>query len=343
MTACADTDPAIPATPDPRPEVVRIDALGSPVDPAIAIDTEGAARVAYGRLTDGDLVYATNAAGGWTVQVVESEGTTGIRPAITVSADGTVTIVYGALDVAELRSARKGGAGGWIIETLGPTDVWGNEPALATAPDGAAHVCFRDTGDQSLRYGRSDGAGWVLETIGEDGDGCSVAVDAGGAVHLAWGEVQYATNASGAWQVETVNGDWVWDRLQLVLGPDGAPHVAYFEFWSELVRVATRGADGTWSLRSRDGGRSFLYALDSAGRSHLSYVGPDTRGFPLVYEAETDLGVVAGDVDADVISPAMAIGPDDRAQAAWTADFELRWARLTVPDGVDQDCDGLRW
>jgi hypothetical protein len=162
-------------------------------------------------------------------------------------------------------------------------------------------------------------------------------------VHLAWGAVSYASDASGVWQIETVNADWVWDRVQLALGPDGTPHIAYFEFWSELVRVAARDDDGTWSVSHREAARIFTHRIDAAGRSHLTYPGDDVRDFPLVYEVQTEAGLLAGDVDTGIITQSMALGSDDRARTAWTAHFELRWAELSTPDGVDHDCDGLRW
>jgi threonine dehydrogenase-like Zn-dependent dehydrogenase len=163
---------------------------------------------------------------------------------------------------------------------------------------GRLHVDYYDFPNGDLKYATCAGScelatNWqtvVVDAAGDVGEYISLAVDPGGAVHVAYsdntdGDLEYATCATGCdvvdnWHTATVDaaGSVGW-FTSLALGPGGQLHVSYYDLTNEDLKYATCAAgctDGAnWHAATVDapenaGGFTSL-ALDAAGRVHVSY------------------------------------------------------------------------
>jgi hypothetical protein len=86
----------------------------------------------------------------------------------------------------------------------------------------------------------------TVDAAGDTGWAPSLALDSGGAVHVAYrdygdqeGDLWYATNESGAWVLTTVDaaGDTGWGP-SLALDSGGAVHIAYTDGTNGDLRYA---------------------------------------------------------------------------------------------------------
>jgi hypothetical protein len=122
----------------------------------------------------------------------------------------------------------------------------------------------------------------------------AVAVDADGVVHVAFlteadhGALFYASNESGDFEVTTVAEGYFYGPVDIALGPDGAPFIAYHDhqdtgfnpaLGDEVVAIMQ---DGAWSLITveddgHDGWDNSI-VVDSDGNWHTAAVDPSQFG-----------------------------------------------------------------
>lgn len=105
-------------------------------------------------------------------------------------------------------------------------------------------------------------APWTIEAVdtsGHAGLHASLALDAGGGLHLCYydslhGDLLYARRSEGAWSYQTVDtaGD-VGRFCSMVAGPDDLPRVSYFDSTNRSLKYAAY--DGaSWTLETADPG-----------------------------------------------------------------------------------------
>ena len=146
---------------------------------------------------------------------------------------------------------------------------------------------------------------WNVTQVGE-GIKPAIAVDDDGVVHIAFltedehGGVFYGNNASGEFEIETVSEGYFYGPLDLALGPDGAPYIAYHdhqdssfkpELGDEVVAVLK---DDSWDVvtvgdAGHDGWDNSI-AVDSAGNWHTAAVDPSQFGSESGVEYATNAG-----------------------------------------------------
>jgi hypothetical protein len=203
------------------------------------------------------LEYASGTPGAWTTEVVSTGCST-----LTYTCSGRLTVVDGVPHVTwvepDMVYYAFRDAGGWTIEPIEPV-VDGDNPSArpSIAVDGGVvRVVWYDyyaTGD--LKYGKRDADGeWTVETIDTSVNGFqdSLVVE-DGVAYVAYvtgigGQVNYATNIRGAWEIETVEdgGDAGYaGYASLALGADTV-HVAY--------RLGAADGDLMYAHRSRPDG-----------------------------------------------------------------------------------------
>lgn len=232
-----------------------------------------------------------------TTEIVDQEGNTGYYSAGAFGPDGTLYVVYRNSEPKKVvLAAQAPGVPGWTWYTV--NSGAGQYLDLAIA-NGTVHVSFYDESScKCLKYAHNSlatlGGAWTVETIDKDAAGAevgrysSIAVDAQGAVHLAYWDktgnnLKYATNATGAFVVEIANGADVVDGEEekigqfasLGLDAGGFAHVAtYFETGSSLAYLTNKSGAWARTIVDNDGqdvGKYAALAVDKSSAVHVAY------------------------------------------------------------------------
>lgn len=244
-------------------------------------------------------------------------------------ADGHEAVDCGGDDCDDAAAGTHPGApdAPWSIERLGMS---GEIVSFAIAPDGSRHLVLGQ-GLLGIAYATDRSGAWVTETLEAgryQGRQTGLVLDAAGAAHVAWvretpREVRYATNATGAWTIEPVDGSLLADAPCLAIDAAGVAHVAYTGADSYEVRVATREG-GAWRVEPLAGMRAIglAMALDTEGATHLVFANPGQGGGAPTHAtnasgAWTQQAVGAGYPSGVGSLPSIAIGPDGAIHVAW--------------------------
>lgn len=146
---------------------------------------------------------------------------------------------------------------------------------LAIDGNGVLHGCIEFDG--RLYYGNTAGGSWSLSVLdslitGARGDNCSIAVDAGNSVHIAYlesfsNDLWYASNASGAWETERVDqqsGTSTNTIYHTAIATDSAgfAHIAYAHDFAENDMEYATNASGSWLSEKVDDAGTVAYASD---------------------------------------------------------------------------------
>jgi hypothetical protein len=223
----------------------------------VAVDPfDGSLHVAYAFSNNGccpDIYYRSNRSGAWGSELtIEEQGNRyHTTPSLTIGPEGTVHLSF--LSADGLKYARRTG------------NIWGASSLIEWAPgfetnqvlvggDGHPHIIY-STGQQ-LRLAAESGDEWDIETIDPGTEGHSfmrgaATLDADGHLHSTYtdhyGELRYATNASGVWAIESVAATY--GRSTLAAAASGDIHVLY---GSGTLAYARRGA--AWTREVLDSG-----------------------------------------------------------------------------------------
>lgn len=306
LAACSERSPTAPGTdagsdaaPDAAPPDAGADAggdAGGPIfrwtvetvdeagraDPSIAVGDDGALHVAYYAFPS-DLRHATDASGAWVPDVVDDVPDTGGWSSVALAA-GEMRVSYHDYDQGRLVLAR-GGPGAWATETI-DTGPRGNGRYTAQAIDahGASHVGFA----------RGD---------------------------LPGSDLAYATDASGAWVVETVEADGrSGEQTSLGIDSSGALHLVAIrrDLDGGRVRHATRsGTD--WTLETvplSDGALDAALAIDGEVL-HLAWSGVNDGALHHAWRDGTDWSDEVVDDAGTARGVAIAIDPAGALQIAY--------------------------
>lgn len=170
---------------------------------SIQLGSDGSPGVTYYNSTRRQLEYASLGPAGWTVEVVDGEGDAGRYSSLAYHPDGTPHVSYyvaltGTSGVVR-HAWREGDA--WQVEdvdSLGDIQMGmvgaRKITALVIAPDGTPHLAYTDR--SRVLYGRRDESGWAVQVVATAGD-----------------------NPLG-------------QLVELDLGPDGNPHLIWYEVTS---------------------------------------------------------------------------------------------------------------
>ena len=155
----------------------------------------------------------------------------------------------------------------------------------AVDPSGYRRAIYVDARDPGLRYAVETDAGWDVQRVWDleyAPEAMALAVDAEGAAHVAFrGEdsiLYHLTNASGDWEIETVDTtEDTGKNCRIALDSQGRARIAYVvgyvpPDWDEVIRIATREASG-WTIEdvATSLGAPFAFMLDDQGFAHLAY------------------------------------------------------------------------
>lgn len=146
----------------------------------------------------------------------------------------------------------------------------------------------------------------AVDSTGLVGRYTSIAADSLGHVHISYydstsGDLKYATNADGSWDLSTIdrNGVVGWSTSIAVDAANKA-HISYKDGTNQDLKYATN-AGGSWARSVVDSegdvGFSTSIAVDSGGRAHISYY--DSTNGDLKYATNAGGGWALSAIDSE--------------------------------------------
>lgn len=281
-------------------------------DPSLAVDANGRVHVTYYDGTNRDLKYATCAAtcatsANWAMLAVDQTGDVGAHTSLAVDATGRLHVGYDDATNGNLKYATCAASctsvANWKTITVDPSGFVA-EPSLAVDAGGRVHVAYLHAFG-FLMYATcaascTTAANWqaaVPDASGNVGGGVSLAVDAGGRVHVSYndavnGDLDYATCAANCtttanWASVAVDqpGD-VGAMTALAVDATGRVHVGYWDSTNGDLKYATCvsscGTAANWKLLAVDEsgtvGSAPSLAVDASERVFVSYYAYGSSG-----------------------------------------------------------------
>ncbi|MCZ7583251.1 MAG: hypothetical protein M5R36_07905 [Deltaproteobacteria bacterium] len=227
--------------------------------PSLAFDGDGAAHVVFKAWSENKIVYQTNRSGEWEQTVWEFPGTIRLRrQAIAADASGHAAFVYRDPGNSALWFVTNE-SGTWASEAMPITGNFAGSYPLAMGSDGKYRAVFESPNDVIV-FAVRDGGTWTTDAVDAGSvatDSVSFALDADDLPHIAftdgavWEILQYATNASGTWEIEEVSGTpKVKDQLSVAWSIDrGSTGITYVqqESYGEVEVYYAFRNDGSWA------------------------------------------------------------------------------------------------
>jgi hypothetical protein len=322
---------------------VAFDAEVSGYYASIVVDADGAVHVSHnnGGVGPGSLFYSTNASGDWVTDVVEDvldvDGTT----CLGVDSAGVPHVGYLAAAAGDLRHASD--EDGWSTELVDGAGDTGHYCALEIGEDDVVHILYSDRGGP-VRHASNE-AGWVTELVAAGTNyHTSAAMNDAGVLHVSYASgpsILYTEN-EGGWAAPDVVAPG--QNGAIGVGADGTVRILS---WSAAVGIemATSDGGGGWDVERVVGSAPLAYtalAIGADGVAHGAYT-RDSGPQELMYA--TDL---SGAWETAVLDPlAGAQKPSIAADAASVhvaytePGGSLAHAWRGLPDGIDQNCDGV--
>ena len=164
----------------------------------------------------------------------------------------------------------------------------GNNCSIAVDATNAVHIAFIETFTNDLRYASNASGSWSLELVDQQSGTStntiyhtSIAIDSVGFAHIAYAhdfaenDMEYATNASGAWTIEKVDdAGTVGYSSDIAVDSNDRIHILYEELAdSRPLHLATREG-GAWSsfvLSSSGFGQDLSMSVDSTDALHIVF------------------------------------------------------------------------
>ena len=299
---------------------------GSGIKPALALDSAGAAAIAYLLEDVGNgFVKIASAADGWTAETV-IEGYFYGPIDLAFDPDGRPNIVYHdhqassfQQDLGDLTYAIKD-ASGWQIAAAADDGHDGWDSTIAIASDGVVRAAGVDpsqfgSADGIEYYELRDGA-WGVTAIGsgpiEYEFNVGLAVSPDGQPALSYydgrsGDLIFASFDGAHWNLETVasEGD-VGKFSSLQIDGEGRPHITFYDDLggsAGRVLYAVRDA-GSWTLEEiatlddvrlgmTGARRNSALALDADGVPHVAFSDQDSVGYATRTDGVWDVVEVA--------------------------------------------------
>lgn len=229
-------------------------------------------------------------------EVVDSHLNAGVANAIQVGAGDTPLIAYWTIDPSvlgtygPLQLASRTGAT-WQLANVdsGPFESSSNPVSMAVDSQGRPHVSYGlsiviGVGTQ-LKYAYWDGASWAGEIVdsGPIDSHSSIAMDALDQPQLCYLEsdgeytnLYYARRVAGTWVKEIVSTDPSATSGILRLASDGTPRIVYKTGFPNIIRMASRHPDGSWTTEVVDATSNMVasgiaFVLDQYDRAHVTY------------------------------------------------------------------------
>lgn len=251
--------------------------------PSVAVDGNGKLHVSYYDQSRGDLRYATDADGNWTILTIDRLGTVGEYSSIAVDSNDKVHISYYDPVNTDLKYATNAG-GSWTNTTIDQSGVVGEYSSIAVDSNNRVHISYYDHSNGSLQYITNAGGSWVASTVDDPvssnvGEFTSIALDDQGKVHISYMDdinnvLKYATNVDGYWAITSIIATLgVAGYNDMALDAAGNAQIAYWTTPSHVLYNATN-TGGAWSAKAVTGADTVSNGVSIAyysGKFYITY------------------------------------------------------------------------
>ena len=146
---------------------------------SVAVDPQGNPHVTFQEQTDGDLALASRGPGGWSIELVETEGQVGLFSHLVIDRDGRFHLSYLKTEGASAGIVRYATRGAdettWSISEVGRLDdlsfgFIGARNSTSLALDSAGNPWIAYTDESVLKLAVRDGSSWQTHTVVEAGE-----------------------------------------------------------------------------------------------------------------------------------------------------------------------------
>ncbi len=272
-------------------------------NPSLAVDSAGTVHMSY--FADGALHHAMGSAGAWNIETIDDTATG--ESSLALGALERPVMLYPAADGIRYAERKPDG---WHVVLIFAGDT--AAPSLHIAGGLSASFAAANTGAGDGvwvgRYNEAEAAwGFELIAAGSPVASTSIARDVSGALYVAYSLLQrplgphVASSVGGGWSTEPVGDGQVAWSVSVATSP-AFPGRVNLAYDDLVIRYAVREG-GTWQVSSTaTTGYTPSLALDADGAAHLTYS-------DFSFSVETFVDYLT-----------------DRA---------------VIPDGIDQNCDGV--
>ena len=304
----------------------------------IKVDSHGNLHVIF---ATGQLYYATNARGGWSVSLLDAVHEVW-DAALAIDRQDNIHVVYSAVVREDGRASPQAvryielDRGAPVSELV---DAHGSYPAIAVDSAGVVHVTYSVLDTYKLMHAKRIAGSWINETAVPASAGSAiysaVAVDSKGVVHATYTRspqrVGYATNEGGVWTAGWLIQDGISNqRVPIALDDQDRVHIAYSGCANgcdpaRIIHSVRERGSWTREVVATRGVRDFFdfvaLALDSGGVPHIVFNARDAG--TLLYVARvgnvSHVSIVDRGTDA-IIDGSVATGPGGRIAIAFSHD-----------------------
>lgn len=310
-------------------DVEVVDSTAGSASVSFALDPDGIPQIAYS--VSDQVKYARRSGAAWAIVNIAAGG----PPALVIDAAGRPSIAF-VDDVwssiagkwtYSLKYASQPFPGSWIVGTLGveeyglsypytPGPPLPRTPGLALDSDGHPRVAYFFSGvdyaSGRVKYVAFDGTTWTTETFtgpdGFGGSGLSLALDAGGAPHVAFYSIEPIPQGAPAlfthlYHAHRSDAGWVIDPgpidsyvadggqdgwVSLAIDDAGSEHIGYFDGLTNRALMYGLNHGTGWSIQKVSDSTAGVWTgasmtLGANGAPHVTY--PDAAAGAFKYVA----------------------------------------------------------
>jgi hypothetical protein len=288
---------------------------------SIAVDANDKVHVSYYDSTNEQLKYATNSSGSWVVTTVAAAPSTAYGTSIGVDTNGKVHIAYEGTN-GDLMYATNS-SGSWVTTVI-EGSAWSSDVSMALDSNNRVHISYFNSVDFDLKYATNAGGSWTTSIIVNGGAAgalpgysSSIGLDSSNKVHISYYDdsspdsINYVTNASGSWQVtsiDTIGFAAGWET-SLVVDSSDKVHISYYDWTDDALKYATN-LSGAWQTYTVDSTSGNVWdasiTVDSNNHACLSYSSSDG----LMYATNSSGSWVVSNVDGPSTGSSSSIAVD---------------------------------
>jgi len=255
----------------------------------VKIDSKDKVHLCHTDISNETVRYLTNTSGIWVTTIIDSaDERIGSHSSLAIDSNDKIHISYQDVSGSSSNALKyaTNASGTWSTTILDNTGYAGGYNAIDVDSLDKIHISYREgSPNDGLKYATNASGTWEINTIDINSYVIytSIAVDSKNNVHITYGDystiqtnpyyslaLKYATNASGSWEIVTIDSE---DGTNPSIAVDSKDkvHVCYVSE-NQALKYATNES-GTWNIVTLDTeAMASSIVIDSKDKVHISYV-----------------------------------------------------------------------